>query len=300
MLPKIAAIQMASGPKVRANLMEASRLIREAANKGAQMVVLPESFALMAMHEVENIKRAERQGDCASHSTIQNTLKQCAIENKIWIVAGSIPLLSDKSESNNSEKVSAASLMFNDKGEIVARYNKIHLFDVDIQANNQASNQAKNNEDAQNDNGNKGNESYRESDTFEAGKDIVVVDTPCGKVGMSICYDLRFPMLYQEMVKQGAQVILVPSAFTYTTGEMHWEPLLKARAIETQCYVIAAAQGGFHVNGRRTYGHSMAIDYLGKTQALLEKGTGVITIDIDLQEQAKLRQSFPVLQHSVL
>lgn len=266
---------MASGPKVKANLMVASRLIREAAKKGSQMVVLPESFALMAVHDSENIDRAEREGE----GYIQNTLKQCAIENDIWIVAGSIPL---KSES--SDKVYAASLMFNDKGEIVARYNKIHLFDVDIQSNKKDDDHS---------------ESYRESDTFEAGKDIVVVDTPLGRIGMSICYDMRFPLLYQEMVKRGAEIILVPSAFTHTTGKMHWESLLKARAIETQCYVIAAAQGGFHVNGRRTYGHSIAIDFLGKTQALLLKGPGVISTPIDLKAQGELRDSFPVLQHAV-
>ncbi len=274
MLTKIAAIQMASGPQIKANLMEATRLIREAAKKGAQMIVLPECFALMAMHESENIDLAEEQGD----GYIQNIIKQCAIDNKIWIVAGSVPLKSD-----DSEKASAASLMFNDKGEIVARYNKIHLFDVDIES----------------DINTKG-EHYRESDTFEAGKEIVVVDTPFGKIGMSICYDLRFPMLYREMVKQGAEIFLVPSAFTSTTGKMHWEPLLKARAIENQCYVIAPAQGGFHVNGRHTYGNTMAVDYLGQVQGLRLKGSGIITITIDLAAQRKVRESFPVLKHTKL
>ncbi len=258
--------------------MEAVRLIREAAKKGAQMVVLPESFALMAIKESENIELAETEND----GFIQNTIKQCAIDNKVWIVAGSVPL-----KTNSDNKVSAASLMFNDKGELVARYNKIHLFDVDINSNKKGSKTSE-------------SESYRESDTFEAGKEVVVVDTPFGKIGMSICYDLRFPMLYREMVKQGAEIILVPSAFTHTTGEMHWEPLLKARAIENQCYVIAAAQGGFHVNGRRTYGHSIAINYLGQTQALLLKGTGVITTPIDLDALRKVRESFPVLQHAML
>lgn len=265
---------MASGPQIKANLMEATRLIREAAKKGAQMVVLPECFALMAMDESENIDVAEEHDE----GYIQNSIKQCAIDNKVWIVAGSIPL-----KSTESEKASAASLMFNDKGEIVARYNKIHLFDVDIENSKTA----------------KG-EHYRESDTFDAGKDIVVVDTPFGKIGMSICYDLRFPILYREMVKQGAEIFLIPSAFTHTTGEMHWEPLLKARAIENQCYVIAPAQGGFHVNGRHTYGHSMVIDYLGQVQAVRLKGTGTISIKIDSAAQRKVRESFPVLQHTKL
>jgi len=269
---------MASGPQIKANIMEATRLIREAAQKGAQMAVLPECFALMAMHESENIDFAEEQGE----GYIQNAIKQCAIDNKVWIVAGSIPL-----KSVYSEKVSAASLMFNDKGEIVARYNKIHLFDVDIEGGTDGNKKSK-------------GEHYRESDTFEAGKDVVVVDSPFGKIGMSICYDLRFPMLYREMVKQGAEIFLIPSAFTSTTGKMHWEPLLKARAIENQCYVIAPAQGGFHVNGRHTYGNTMAVDYLGQVQGLRLKGTGIITITIDLAAQRKVRESFPVLKHTKL
>ncbi|MEB8433981.1 carbon-nitrogen hydrolase family protein [Cocleimonas sp. KMM 6892] len=274
MLTKIAAVQMASGPQIKANLMEATRLIREAAKKGAQMVVLPESFALMAMHESENIDLAENYGK----GPIQETMRQCAIDNKVWIVAGSVPLKLD-----DSEKVSASSLMFNDKGEIVARYNKIHLFDVDINSDD-----------------NKTKEHYRESDTFEYGKDIVVVDTPFGKIGMAICYDLRFPMLFREMVKQGAEIFLIPSAFAKSTGKIHWEPLIKARAIENQCYVIAPAQGGYHVNGRHTYGNSMAVDYLGQVHGLRLKGSGIITINIDLKAQKKLRESFPVLKHTKL
>ena len=273
---KIAAIQMASGPQIKANLMEATRLIREAANKGAGMVVLPESFALMAMSESENIDIAEEQGT----GQIQDTLRQCAIENKVWLVAGSIPL-----KTSDSQRVSAASLMFNDKGEIVARYNKIHLFDVVIDSGAGEE---------------KTTDTYKESDTFKAGKDIVVVDTPFGRIGMSICYDLRFPMLYREMVRQGAEIFLIPSAFTKTTGKIHWEPLIKARAIENQCYVIAPAQGGYHVNGRHTYGHSMMVDYLGQVHGLHLKGTGIITMNIDLKAQKKIRKSFPVLQHTKL
>jgi nitrilase len=272
---------MASGPQIKANLMEATRLVREAASKGAQMVVLPENFALMAMQESENIDLAEEQG----HGYIQDTIRQAAIDNKVWIVAGSIPLKSD-----DSEKASAASLMFNDKGEIVARYNKIHLFDVDIDCD-EVNGKNKNA---------KPKEHYRESDTFEPGKDIVVVDTPFGKIGMSICYDLRFPMLYREMVKQGAEIFLIPSAFTKTTGKIHWEPLIKARAIENQCYVIAPAQGGYHVNGRHTYGNSMVVDFLGQVHGLRLKGSGIITINIDLQAQKKVRESFPVLKHTKL
>ena len=264
---------MASGPQIKANLMEAARLIREAATKGAQMVVLPECFALMAMQDSENLDVAEEQGS----GLIQDTMRQCAIDNKIWIVAGSLPL-----KTEDSERASVASLMFNDKGEIVARYNKIHLFDVviDCEAGEK-----------------KSTDIYKESDTFKAGDEVIVVDTPFGRIGMSVCYDLRFPMLYREMVKQGAEIFLIPSAFTKTTGKIHWEPLIKARAIENQCYVIAPAQGGYHVNGRHTYGHSMMVDYLGQVHGLRLKGTGIITMNIDLKAQKKVRKSFPVLQH---
>ena len=271
---KIAAIQMASGPQIKANLMEATRLIREAASKGAGMVVLPESFALMAMNESENIDMAEEQGS----GQIQDVIRQCAIDNKVWIVAGSIPLKTD-----NAERASAASLMFNDKGKIVARYNKIHLFDVEIDC--EAGEK-------------KITDVYKESDTFKPGDEVVVVDTPFGRIGMSICYDLRFPTFYREMVKQGAEIFLIPSAFTKTTGKIHWEALVKARAIENQCYVIAPAQGGYHVNGRHTYGHSMMVDYLGQVHGLRLKGTGIITMNIDLKAQKKVRKSFPVLQHT--
>ena len=269
MTSKISAIQIASGPQIKANLMEVSRLIREAANQGAGMVVLPECFALMAMEDSENIKIAEEYG----HGQIQDSIRQCAIDNNIWIVAGSVPIKPNGSE--RPEKVFSASLMFNAQGEIVARYNKIHLFDVDLD----------------------GEEAYRESDIFEAGKDVVVVDTPFGRIGLSICYDLRFPMLYRKMVKQGAEIFLIPAAFTHTTGEIHWQSLITARAIENQCYVIAPAQGGYHVNGRHTYGHSMTVDYLGQIHSSCQTGTGIVSIDIDLDAQQKLRNSFPVLKH---
>lgn len=273
MIPKIAAIQMASGPQIKTNLMEAFRLIREASTQGADMVVLPECFALMAMEDADNIKLAEDYG----HGEIQDAISQCAIDNNIWIVAGSLPIKPEVTESysKRANKVFTASLMFNNQGEIVARYNKIHLFDVDLE----------------------GEESYRESDTFEAGEDIVVVDTPFGRIGLSICYDLRFPLLYREMAKQGAEIFLIPAAFTHSTGEIHWESLIRARAMENQCYVIAPAQGGYHVNGRHTYGHSMTVDYLGHIHSSHQTGNAVISININLDAQKKLRNSFPVLQH---
>jgi len=265
----ITAIQMASGPQIKANLMEACRLIREAAKQGADMVVLPECFALMAMNDKENIELAEDYG----HGQIQDTIRQCAIENKVWIVAGSLPLKAN--DPKHPEKVYTASLMFNAQGEIVARYNKIHLFDVDLE----------------------GEEAYRESETFKAGDEVVVVDTPFGRIGLSICYDLRFPLLYQAMVRQGAEIFLIPAAFTHATGEVHWEPLIRARAIENQCYVIAPAQGGYHVNGRHTYGHSMTVDFLGRIHNTRLTGNGIVSIEIDRHAQQQLRKSFPVLKH---
>lgn len=272
-LTKIAAIQMAAGPQVEANLMAAVALIKEAADAGAQMAVLPENFVLMPMQETENIDIAEDY----NKGHIQSFLGDCARENAIWIVAGSIPL-----KTNIEGKVTSTSLLFNSEGEIVARYNKMHLFDVTFGSEESKA------------------ETYHESAIFSAGSDVVVVDTPFGKIGMSICYDLRFPNLYREMVKKGAEILLIPSAFTAATGKVHWEPLLRARAIENQCYVIAAAQGGYHVNGRETWGHTMVIDYWGQTHGVLEKGSGSIMIDIDLDAQAVTRKNFPVLEHRKL
>jgi len=275
-LTKIAAIQMASGPQVEANLMAAVALVKEAADAGAQMAVLPENFVLMPMQESENIDIAEEY----NNGHIQSFVGDCARDNNIWIVAGSIPL-----KTNVEGKVTSSSLLFNNKGEIVARYNKIHLFDVTFGDNTSANDKA---------------ETYHESAIFSAGSDVVVVDTPFGKIGMSICYDLRFPILYREMVSKGAEILLIPSAFTAATGKVHWEPLLRARAIENQCYVIAAAQGGYHVNGRETWGHTTVIDYWGQQHGILEKGAGSIMIDIDLDAQALTRKNFPVLEHRKL
>lgn len=277
--PKIAAIQMASGPQVEANLMAAQKLIKDAAKKGAKMAVLPENFALMPMQESENIEIAEEY----TKGHIQDFMADCARDNNIWIVAGSIPL-----RTNQKDKVTSSSLMFNAEGEIVARYDKIHLFDVTFD-HGKVDDKHNNDENTA--------ETYHESAIFSAGSNVVVVDTPFGKVGMSICYDLRFPILYRKMVSQGAQIILIPSAFTAVTGKVHWKPLLRARAIENQCYVVAAAQGGYHVNGRETWGHSTVIDYWGQQHGIIEKGAGSINIDIDLDALALTRKNFPVLEH---
>ncbi|WP_020559989.1 carbon-nitrogen hydrolase family protein [Thiofilum flexile] len=264
---KVAAIQMASGPQVQANLMEASRLVKDAAERGAQLVTLPETFAIMGLRDQDRVTLTETYGA----GPIQDTLSRLAKKHKVWIVGGTIPLASDK-----PERPYAASLLFNDAGECVARYDKMHLFDVMLDDEI---------------------EIYAESDTNLAGKNPVVVDTPFGKLGLSVCYDVRFPELYRYLAAQGAQIMVVPSAFTDVTGKAHWEVLLRARAIENLAYVIAPAQGGYHVNGRTTYGHSMIVDYWGRICATLQKGSGIAMAELDLEELERTRRHFPVLTH---
>jgi nitrilase len=263
----IAALQMAAGPQVQANLMEAGRLIKEAAARGAGMVVLPETFAMMGADETDKVKIAETFGD----GPIQTFISQQARKHGVWIVAGTIPI-----RSENPAKTYAASLMFNAKGDIVARYDKIHLFDVMLSENQEV---------------------YTESDTTVPGTQPVVVDTPFGRVGMSVCYDLRFPELYRRLSEQGAQILLIPSAFTELTGKAHWDVLIRARAIENLCYVVAPGQGGYHTSGRTTYGHSMIVDYWGRVRDVREKGAGVVLADIDLDALEQTRKTFPVLSH---
>lgn len=266
-MSKVAAIQMASGPNIQANLDQAKRLIEDAAKQGAGLVVLPENFALMAMSEPERVKQAE----VAGKGVIQKFLATQAKKHGIWLVGGTIPL-----QAEAAGKSLAASLLFNDKGEQVAHYNKIHMFDVLIK-----------------DSG----EKYNESQTTEAGEEIVVVDSPFGKIGMAVCYDLRFPELFRNLADKGMDICVLPSAFTAITGKAHWEPLLRARAIENQCYLIAAAQGGFHINGRETHGNSMIVDPWGTVLNRIQSGNGVVVADIDMNYLRKTRKNFPVLKH---
>lgn len=266
-MTKVAAIQMASGTNVRANLSEAAKQIEKAAQAGAELVVLPESFAIMGFKDADQIPVAEEDGS----GPIQEFLAETARNNKVWLISGTIPV-----KSRLKDKVYAACLVYNDNGERVSRYDKIHLFDVHLEITN---------------------EIYNESETLEAGNQVVVVDTPFGKVGIAICYDLRFPELFRQLVLQGAEIIVLPSAFTAITGKAHWEVLLRARAIENLCYVIASAQGGYHVNGRETHGDSMVIDPWGTIINRLPQGPGYIMGDIDIENVHKLRSNFPVLQH---
>jgi len=266
----VAAVQMASGPNVKANLEEAEKLIKTAVQQEAKLVVLPENFAIMGMTEVDKVAIAETAGE----GPIQQFLSQQASKHGVWIVGGTIPV-----ESSVTGKVYSTSLLYNDSGDMVARYDKIHLFDVMLEDSN---------------------ESYNESETIESGNDVVVVDTPFGKLGMAICYDLRFPELFRAMADVGMEICVLPSAFTNLTGRAHWESLLRARAIENLCYIIAPDQGGYHKNGRETYGDSMIVDPWGVVLNRLPHGTGVVVSDVDLEKLRNTRQNFPALKHKRL
>lgn len=263
---KIAAIQMASGPHVSANLSETERLIEIAVNQGAKLVVLPEYFAIMGLKELDKVKVREEEGK----GPIQNFLAKMAKKHGIWLIGGSVPMA-----SHHVNKVRNSCLVYDDKGHQVARYDKIHLFGLDL-----------------------GNEHYHEEKTIEPGESIVVVNSPFGKIGLSICYDLRFPELYRAMGE--VNIIVVPSAFTDTTGKAHWESLIRARAIENLSYVIAPAQGGYHLSGRETHGNSMIVDPWGVVLDRLPRGSGVVIATMNPKYQESLRSSLPALKHRTI
>ncbi|WP_455206140.1 carbon-nitrogen hydrolase family protein [Kaarinaea lacus] len=267
---KVAAIQMASGPNIAANLIEAKRLISNAAAAGAQLVVLPENFGLMGMKETDKVEAREQDGE----GEIQSFLSKQARKNNIWLVGGTVPLV-----AQDDNKVRAACLVYDNQGNRVARYDKTHLFDVRLVATG---------------------DQYVESETIEPGDEILVVDTPFAKVGVAVCYDLRFPELFRNMLAHGVEVIVVPSAFTAITGKAHWEVLVRARAIENLSYVVAADQGGYHVNGRESYGDSMIVDPWGHILDRLSHGSGVVMADIDLDYIHRTRKNFPALDHRKL
>lgn len=263
---RVAAIQMASGPNVPANLDEAARLIEIAVKGGARLVVLPEYFAIMGMKDSDKIAVAEKAGK----GPIQTFLTKQAKKHAIWLIGGSVPL-----QSPDPEKIYNSCLVYDDSGKPVARYDKIHLFGLDL-----------------------GNEHYREEKTITPGDTVTVVDTPFGRIGLSVCYDLRFPELYRAMGM--VDLIVVPSAFTATTGKAHFETLVRARAIENLAYVIASAQGGYHVSGRETHGDSMIVDPWGNVLDRLPRGSGVIIAKINRPYQESLRTSLPALKHRAL
>jgi nitrilase len=265
--PKVAAIQMASGPNVSANLLEVEKLVAEAAEAGAALVVLPENFAFMGKEDKELLAIKENDGE----GPLQEFLSQVSKRYGVWIVGGTIPLA-----ANDSEKVRSVSLVFNSEGERVARYDKIHLFDVQLVETD---------------------ETYIESKTIEPGEQVVVIDTPFGRLGVAVCYDLRFPELFRNMLDKGMELLAVPAAFTAFTGKAHWEPIVRTRAIENLAYVITAAQGGFHLSGRETYGHSMIVDPWGTILDLLPRGTGFVISELDLNYLSNTRRTFPSPSH---
>lgn len=258
---------MASGPNIETNLTEAERLIAQAVEQGAGLVVMPENFSLMGLDERDKVKLAEPDGE----GRVQAFLSSQALENRIWIVGGTIPLM-----STDPERVCSACLVYDDKGSRVARYDKIHLFDVTLEQSG---------------------EQYRETMTIVPGDRIIVIDSPFGRLGLAVCYDLRFPELFRAMLDQQVEIIAAPSAFTAFTGKAHWEVLVRARAIENQCYMIAAAQGGYHLNGRETYGDSMVVDPWGVIIDHLPRGAGVVCADIDSAHLSRIRRNFPALSH---
>jgi nitrilase len=267
MMGKVAAIQMTSGHVVMDNLSAAGKLLREAKEAGADIACLPENFSFIGLKDADKLEVAEADGI----GPIQQFLSATARELRLWILGGTTVIKGD-----TASRVANASLLFDDHGKRVARYDKIHLFDVAIPGRD---------------------EKYLESTHVTPGRKVVLADTPVGKLGLSVCYDMRFPELYRELVSQGAEWLAMPAAFTVPTGRAHWETLLRARAIENLCYVVAPAQSGTHTSGRETYGDSLIVDYWGQVLARLPKGSGVITGDFDLAKQAETRARFPALDN---
>jgi nitrilase len=263
---RIAAVQLASGPNVKGNLNEAGRLIEMAVAQGAGLVALPEYFAIMGLRDTDKVGVREKPGA----GPIQEFLSTTARRHGIWLVGGSVPL-----ESSSPDKVRNSSLVYDADGKLAARYDKIHLFGFEM-----------------------GAEHYEEALTIEPGGEVVTVDTPFGRLGLSICYDLRFPELYRAM--KPVDIILVPSAFTETTGKAHWETLIRARAIENLAYVLAPAQGGYHVNGRETHGDSMIVDPWGVVLDRLPRGSGAVVAGINPEYVQRLRKSLPALTHRTI
>lgn len=266
-MTRIAAIQMTSGADVATNLKQAAELIASAVGRGATLVVLPENFASMPVRDADRLDIAETFGD----GPIQEFLADSAQQNKCCLVGGTIPV-----RSATADRLRAACLVYDESGRLVARYDKMHLFDVAVPGRD---------------------EEYRESVHIEPGSDVVAIDTPAGRLGLAVCYDVRFPELFRALAADGSQLIALPAAFTVATGAAHWEVLVRARAIENLSYVIAACQEGQHPGGRQTWGDSMIVDPWGGVLARRPKGPGIITADLDTARQRATRRDFPALQH---
>lgn len=268
---KIAALQMVSTPRVEDNLARAAELVAQAAAQGAELVVLPEYFCLMGRQDRDKLAVAEPAG----HGPIQALLSGLARQHRLWLVGGTLPMALE----GDPEHASNTSLVFGPDGALAARYDKIHLFRYDD-----------------------GERRYDEAATLRPGEQPVAFDATARdgtvhRVGLSVCYDLRFPELYRRLMQPPCSVLVVPAAFTWPTGQAHWELLLRARAVENQCYVIASAQGGRHENGRRTWGHSMVIDPWGTVLAVQDEGDGVVCAELDMAQLARVRTQLPALQH---
>lgn len=262
---RVAAIQMVSSTQVPANLARAEQLVAKAAEAGAQLVVLPEYFPLIGLHESDKLQHAEADGE----GPLQDFLRQLAARHQIWLVGGTVPL-----RATTPEKVRNSLLVFDPQGERVLRYDKVHLFSLE-----------------------RGNERYDESRTIEAGSETATFQTPFGRVGVAVCYDLRFPELFRRFA--GVDMMILPAAFTYGTGQAHWEILLRARAIENQCYLIASAQGGQHESGRNTWGQSMIVDPWGDILAQRAQGAGVVLAECSALRLQQVRDMLPALRHRV-
>jgi predicted amidohydrolase len=262
---KIAALQTVATPDVERNLEAAARLIGDAADQGVQLAALPEYFCLMGLRDTDKLDIAETPGD----GPIQRFLASQARQHRLWLIGGTLPL-----RAATPDRVRNACCVYGPDGSLAARYDKIHLFRFDS-----------------------GRESYDEARVLEAGSEPTALQAGALRVGLSVCYDLRFPELYRALGQPPCDVLSVPAAFTYTTGRAHWELLLRARAVENQCYVLAAAQGGSHENGRRTWGHSMIVDPWGEVLAVRPEGQGVVVAELDPARLAAVRQQLPALAH---
>lgn len=267
-ISRVACIQMNSTEDVKQNLLQAQELISAAAEQEAKLIVLPENFALMGIDQADKIKYREAIND----GPIQDLLSELAKQHHVWIVGGTIPI----SDPHNKEKAYASCIVYDDQGKQVTRYDKIHLFDVELRSTH---------------------EKYLESKTVQPGEKIIVIPTPFGILGLAVCYDIRFPEMFRLMLLQGVEIIVLPAAFTYTTGSLHWDILVRARAIENLAYVLAACQTGTHTNTRRTYGHSMVVNPWGEVQVCLPENPGFIISEIDLNFLKQIRQDFPALSH---
>ena len=262
---KIAALQMVSSTRVADNLERAGRLIGEAALAGARLVALPEYFCFMGRADRDKLEIAEEPG----RGPIQDALAQAARAHRVWVIGGTLPL-----RSSEPERVLNANGVWSPEGTLAARYDKIHLFRYD-----------------------NGRERYDEGRVLRAGDAPVALDVEGWRVGLSVCYDLRFPELYRALMEPPCDLLSVPSAFTYTTGRAHWELLLRARAVENQCYVIAPAQGGTHENGRRTWGHSLIVDPWGELLGVRDEGDGIVVAELSRERIDDVRRQLPALAH---